>query len=212
MADLLSSDETQDFWVIKLGGSLLTLPRLAERLRSVVDQVATKPLLIVGGGEVADVVRRWDAAHRLSASAAHWLAVQAMDFNGRLLENLLPESIVVTSHQQAAKAWQTGKLPLLNVGKWLATDELRSQDSLPHSWDVTSDSIAAKIAIRFRAAGLLLLKSIDCPASDSDWRQAVDVYFPRLAQGISQLAWCNLRSPEGEIAKCPPPFLNGSEE
>lgn len=212
MADPLSSDETKDFWVIKLGGSLLTLPELAERLRSVMDRVTSKPLLVVGGGEAADVVRRWDTAHRLSASAAHWLAVGAMDFNGRLLENLLPESIVVTSHQQAAKAWQTEKLPVLNVGRWLAADELRYQDSLPHSWDVTSDSIAAKIAIRLGAEGLLLLKSIDRPASEADWRQSVDDYFPRLAREIPQLAWCNLRFADGEIAKCPPPLLSGSED
>jgi len=186
-------------WVVKLGGSLLNQPDFPDRLRALVRENFANPLLIVGGGSAADVVRRWEEIHGLSASAAHGLAVPAMDFNRHLLEAVLPEAVAVTTPKEAMTVWQSDGLPVLEVSEWLRAEQDETQESLPSSWDVTSDSIAAWTAIRWRAAGLLLLKSVDPPQSASEWDQAVDDYFPNLAPELLELAWCNLQSARPEI-------------
>lgn len=189
-------------WAIKLGGSLLNRPDFGERLRALVRENFPKPLLIVGGGSAADVVRGWEETHGLSASDSHWLAVRAMDFNRHFLEAVLPEAVAVTTREEAKSVWQSNGLPVLEVWEWLREEEKRTQKSPPHSWEVTSDSIAAWAALRWRAAGLVLLKSVNPPQSASEWDRAVDDYFPNLASELPQLAWCNLQSTRPEIKLC----------
>ena len=48
---------------------------------------------------------------------------------------------------------------------------MRSADVLPHTWDVTSDSVAAFVAGAVDAARLVLIKPVAEPA------QPVDPYF-----------------------------------
>lgn len=184
---------SQACWVIKLGGSLLDLPDLAERLRTVVRQVSKKPLIVVGGGRAADLVRSWGEVHSLSDSSAHWLAVRAMDFNRHLIEALLPEAISVSSLEHAHDVWQGGRIALLDCLAWLQSEETQSE-TLPHSWNVTSDSIAAWTALRWHTEGLVLLKSVEAPRSRESLLESVDTYFPRLLPQLPTLAWCNLRS------------------
>ena len=59
-------------------------------------------------------------------------------------------------------------MPVLQPSRWL-----READPLPHSWDVTSDSIAAWIAGQLGARQLILVKP---PGVDRPER-AVDSYF-----------------------------------
>ena len=70
--------------------------------------------------------------------------------------------------------------------------------TLPQSWDVTSDSIAARIARLLECRELILLKSCPPPpdaiqlerAADS---QYVDREFPRFARDVPQVRFVNLR-------------------
>ena len=60
---------------------------------------------------------------------------------------------------------------------------LRAADPLPHSWEVTSDSIAAWLAGQLHARRVVLLK----PAHASP-NKLVDAYFLRtLPQGVEHL-------------------------
>lgn len=194
-SDLPSANRnpSKECWVFKLGGSLLDLPDLAERLRVVVRQVSTKPLIVVGGGNAADLVREWGEVHALSASSAHWLAVQAMEFNRHLLKTLVPEAVTISHLDQATDVWEKGSIALLNSFDWLQRAETQSE-SLPHSWEVTSDSIAAWVALRWHAEGMILLKSRAAPHSHASLCESVDAWFPRLLPQLPALAWCNLRS------------------
>jgi 5-(aminomethyl)-3-furanmethanol phosphate kinase len=110
-------------------------------------------VVVPGGGGFADEVRRVDRRFRLSDSAAHWMAILAMDQYGYLLQRLAPGSALVRHRRELAP----GRLNVLAPSTWL----LRA-DPLPHSWDVTSDSIAAWIARALRVRRLMLVKHMDC--------------------------------------------------
>lgn len=126
--------------VVKLGGSLHQhVPELAAALR------ASKRALVVipGGGKYADAVRNAN----ITGDSAHWMAVAAMDQYGW----------DINSHG-------IGVTTLLHIPArpvvFLPYCSLRQYDPLPHSWNVTSDSIAAWAAAAL-GLDLLLLKSVD---------------------------------------------------
>ncbi len=101
----------------------------------------------------ADAVRECDARFRLTADAAHWMAILGMDQYGRLLGDLIPESVLVRTVARAAAVAEAGAVPVL-----LPHDLLRDCDPLPHSWSVTSDAIAAWVAASIGVPLLVLLK------------------------------------------------------
>ena len=75
-----------------------------------------------------------------------------MDQYGYLLARLAPGAALVRTRRELAP----GRLNVLAPSAWL----LRA-DPLPHSWDVTSDSIAAWFARALRARRLMLVKHVD---------------------------------------------------
>ncbi len=182
--------------IVKLGGSLLDLPDLAARLGTWLARQSPEPTaLIVGGGPLADWVRQADATHRLGQALAHQLALRALQTPAALVSVLTGWPVVTT--------W-----PLENVGvavldpwAWLGlweSDPAREQ--LPHTWDVTSDSIAAFVAVQSRAAELVLLKSHLPPGVRTPEEAAaeglVDPWFPNLADRVGPIRLVNFRSPE----------------
>lgn len=126
--------------VVKLGGSLSSrVPHLVPVLLA-----SGRPLIIVpGGGIFADAVGKY----RVDDNSAHWMAIASMDQYGWFIAS---RGIMVTAHLQVPDR------PVV----FLPYCSLRQHDPLPHSWDVTSDSIAAWIA-DFLGLELLLLKSVD---------------------------------------------------
>ena len=79
--------------VIKLGGSLLDWPGLAAAFRKWrALQTPMCDLVVVGGGELVESIRRFDVAHGLCEQEAHWLAIDAMSVSARLVAALLPEA------------------------------------------------------------------------------------------------------------------------
>jgi aspartokinase-like uncharacterized kinase len=160
--------------VVKIGGSLLAHP---EALREVLAAVAARPrrlLIVPGGGGFADAVREADRRSGLGDDAAHWMAVLAMDQYAEVIQAKLPDSRRVETLAGARAALAAGRVPVLAPSRWL-----RSADPLPHSWDVTSDSIAAWVAGQAGALKLVLVKA---PGAVG---QLTDPYFARaLPAGI----------------------------
>src|SRR5262249_10174117 len=93
------------------------------------------PLLIVpGGGPFADAVRSVDRRFRMSDSAAHWMAVLAMDQHAHLIAGRLTGGAITENLDDIVDALGRKRVPVLAPSRWL-----RAVDPLPHSWSVTSD-------------------------------------------------------------------------
>jgi aspartokinase-like uncharacterized kinase len=188
--------------VVRLGGSLLDDPQVVPRLRTwLAAQPPAPNVLIVGGGAWVEAVRAAFATHGLSLSAAHWLSVRAMGLTARLALALWPEAELLVD-LAAARAWQRTDAPaILDVRRFLEDDATRGgPGALPQNWSVTSDSIAAAVALQLETAELVLLKSaLPRPPhslTHAAARGYVDAHLPQAARGIAAVRCVNMRSPE----------------
>jgi aspartokinase-like uncharacterized kinase len=187
--------------VVKLGGSLLTLPDLAARLHDVVRLLhPLKVLIVVGGGAAADEIRRLDGICGLSATQAHWDAIAAMTLNANALSRVCGSLPVVSSRVAAAAAWRQHDAVLLNTNVFLREEHAQHARSLPESWNVSSDSIAAFVALHWPTEQLVFCKSCDLMSPNIGHlcqEGLLDQWFPNLASLLQhtgvQLRWLNLR-------------------
>jgi aspartokinase-like uncharacterized kinase len=157
--------------VIKIGGALLSLGDALPRSLAALELLSSEHSFVVvpGGGPFADAVRSVSELHSLSPDDAHWMAILGMDQYAILLASRLRNAELVHRRGEIARAHSRGRIPVLAPYRWL-----READPLPHSWDVTSDSIAAWVATEVGAPQLILIKP---PAHDH--RTVVDRYFER---------------------------------
>jgi dihydroneopterin aldolase len=184
--------------VIKIGGSLLSLPDLRSRIEQMIRECAPcRPLLVIGGGAMVDVVREWDHLHALGDEASHQLALSAMSVTAHFIHRLLDGSVVVEDQSSVAAAWEDGRIAIVNAETWLAGVEGQGAWRLPRSWSVTSDSIAACIAGEIGAERLVLAKSTAKPSDVADAVRAghVDAAFADFASRLPRVDWVNLRDP-----------------
>jgi aspartokinase-like uncharacterized kinase len=165
--------------VVKVGGGLL--PH-AEHLDAVLATICAaahdrRLLIVPGGGCFADSVREADRQLGLSGDAAHWMAILAMDQYAHLIADRLRRGVLVADRHAISAALDERKLPVLAPFQWV-----RAADPLPHTWDVTSDSIAAWIAGELRAPRLVLVKPAGVRAGGND--AVVDAYFSRAVRTV----------------------------
>lgn len=158
--------------VVKVGGSLYDLPDLGPRLRRWLAEefAGIRVVLVPGGGPSADFIRHLDRCHGLGEETSHWLALRALTLNAHFLAALLPPACVVENIEEIQRAWDNHQLPVLDVHEFARADEARP-DHLPHSWTVTSDAFAARVALVIQARRLALLKSTTIPPG-VDWIEA----------------------------------------
>ncbi len=186
--------------VVKVGGSLFDLPGLGARLESWL-RAPDRPnvILTAGGGAAADVIRAMDRTHGLGEAKSHWLALRSLSLTAHLLAALGPASFRVIDFSWPPLGRPRGVdvlFPVLDLYTFACADA-RRPGCLPYCWDVTSDSLAARVAEVMGAHELILLKSVTIPP-DMDWAEAsrrgfVDGYFPTMiARGVRARA-VNLR-------------------
>jgi aspartokinase-like uncharacterized kinase len=138
--------------VVKVGGSLFDLPELAARLRPWVPA-----LFVAGGGDMADAVRALHRIHALPEVASHWLALRTCTLHAHFLAHLLDLPVVADPRDGPG---------CLDAFAFCEADEANT-DHLPHTWEATSDSLAARVAevllTTVPQTELVLLKSTDGP-------------------------------------------------
>jgi aspartokinase-like uncharacterized kinase len=184
--------------VVKVGGSLLDWPPLPQALATWLrEQPLGWNVLLAGGGELANVIRRADATFQLGEEASHWLCIELMGSTARLLAAILDQPTVIAHSLAELRE----RFPIGPAGQVMFDPRsfLSEDDVLPQTWSVTSDSIAARLADAIAADELVLLKSADPPAGASLTELAangmVDAFFPQAAAALTgRVRIVNLRS------------------
>ncbi len=133
--------------VVKLGGSLMRVSRtLLRKITHYSNEKGVQILIVPGGSVFADMVRKTD----VSQEAAHWMAILAMEQYGHYLAD-----------ETDAKMVDTLKFEGNGTFILLPYDLLKKNDELPHSWDVTSDTVAAWVALKVGAARFIKVTDVD---------------------------------------------------
>ena len=184
--------------VIKLGGSLLGLPDLPVRLQVVLHSFREAPsILVVGGGKAVEVVRELDSALAIGENQSHALALKALDLTAEVVASVIPMVRVISHPADVPRVWQEQRTPILAPRWFMENIDRLALNPLPETWETTTDSIAARVAVHFDAAGLVLLKSAG-PEMDIDLETAsrmglVDSIFPEAARILPWVRLINLR-------------------
>jgi aspartokinase-like uncharacterized kinase len=125
--------------LIKLGGSLIRNSRMI--VKNLVEYTnsnsTSETIIIVPGGSIfADTIRRVNPGEE----SAHWMAVLAMEQYGYYLAD-----------GTGAELIDSLEIPEKGIYILLPYRILKEKDELPHTWNVTSDTIAAWVALQLGA-------------------------------------------------------------
>jgi len=172
--------------VLKAGGSLLSRPDWPALLASLVAARGSRSCcLVMGGGAVVEGLRAFDRAVPQSPQLMHDLAIDAMRLTARLVAAAMRLPLVAIPPDD-------GNTAVLDVPTWLAVGSRAA--TLPIGWEVTSDAIAARVAVEHRGS-LLLAKSVPPPPCPGDQLATlaragwVDEHFPVAAGSLSTIEW-----------------------
>jgi aspartokinase-like uncharacterized kinase len=153
--------------VVKLGGSLLRDPLLPAWLERIAH--AGPVAVVPGGGAFADAARAAQAHWRVDDVAAHNMAVLGMAQCAQLLHGIEPRLALADSVAGVRAQLASGRAAI-----WLPLDLQRDAADALTRWDVTSDSLAAWLALRLGATELVLVKSCALPANATPAALAAD--------------------------------------
>jgi aspartokinase-like uncharacterized kinase len=182
--------------VLKVGGSLAEDPASLTRLCQQLSVLAKahRIAIVPGGGEFADTVRKFDKTYSLSDTVAHKMAVLAMDQYGFLLSDITPKAYISRSLEEVSNS-ATGTLPIL-----LPSQLMFREEPLEHSWDVTSDTIAAYIACLLHAEKLVLVTDVDGIFSE-DPKKNLDAKLVEELSAEELLGWNRRTSVDKTLPK-----------
>jgi aspartokinase-like uncharacterized kinase len=140
--------------IVKLGGSLLAKgSKIQHFLVEYAEKSAISIVIIPGGGPFVEPIKQLSERGAISDDTAHWMAVLAMHQYGLFLADGELEIPLVESIDELKNA---GHICIVLPYKILKDD-----DSLPHTWDVTSDTIAAFIARKLGEKSFIKVTDVD---------------------------------------------------
>lgn len=105
----------------------------------------------MGGGEFANLIRRYDSEINFSEEANHWTAIDCMDIIAKLVNDKVDSAKLAYSIEEVNQISDEGFTPIFAVSEFL-----KAEDPFECSWDVTSDSIAAYVAHLLNAKLLIV--------------------------------------------------------
>ena len=145
--------------VLKVSGHLAKMPNELRNLISAAESIqVSNPIFVVvpGGSIFADAVQELQKIARFNDDVAHWMAVKAMEVYAVLIAKYSRLAVETETLDDINKALESHKLPVVMPYKIL-----REYDELPHSWEVTSDSISILIAHKLKCEAVCLSKLVD---------------------------------------------------
>lgn len=186
---------TSHLTVVKVGGGLSGTPGALAAVGAALAQAGRRHRLLIvpGGGPFADAVRAFERREALSADAAHWMAILAMDQYAHALAERIPGAVLLEEPGGLHAALPDRGVAVLAPYRWL-----RAADVLPHTWDATSDSVAAFVAGALDAERLVLVK----PVSGELTPEMVDPCFESVRPAglpIVVLGWERIGELEGVL-------------
>ncbi len=145
--------------IFKIGGKIL---EDFEDLNSTLSQLTQlydngriqKIILIPGGGTLANFIRKVYSELKLTEELGHWMGVISMNYNGIEIGKKFPKLDVIEDLNRLKKLDKC-------LCIFLPYQFLKETDRLPHSWDVTSDSITLFLAKELEIHHCFLIKDID---------------------------------------------------
>lgn len=177
-------------WVVKLGGSLIFSPELSPWISALTAPGNTPLVVVPGGGPFADEVRRVQKARSFDDAMAHRMAVLATEQYGLMLCTFSDRLVPAATASEIRNIQQAGRVPV-----WMAGMMTRNAADIEACWDVSSDSLAAWLAVKLAASALLLIKSAQPPknlvtASALSQSGLVDPAFPGMVRGAAFAIRC----------------------
>ena len=107
-------------------------------------------MFVIGGGEFANLIRKYDGEIGFSQDITHETAIDSMDILAKLLNDKLAFTEISYTIEEAISISNLNKIPIM-----ICSDILKENEPFEHSWNVTSDSIASYIASLLNAKLLI---------------------------------------------------------
>ena len=138
--------------VIKIGGSLIRYKeKIVKDLLDFSEKNREPIIMVPGGGPFVDFIRKF----KIMDDNAHWMAVLGMNQYGYLLAESTSIPLI-ESFEELRSLISDDKIVI-----FLPYNELRRYDDLPHSWNVTSDAIAAWVASKISLPDLIIATDVE---------------------------------------------------
>lgn len=147
--------------VLKLGGSLLSHAPVT-RILQLATRTGNGQLVIVpGGGVFAEQVRITQQQWQYDDRTAHYMAILAMQQMALLLQSLCSGLVVVNNVAMIRASMQQ------HTVIWSPLSSELDAAGIPASWDITSDTLAAWLAVQLSMEHVILLKSAEFSSDSS---------------------------------------------
>jgi aspartokinase-like uncharacterized kinase len=144
--------------VLKLGGSLLSSPILAQWLYLAIQEGEGSVVIVPGGGVFADQVRSTQKIWQYDDQTAHYMAILAMQQMALLFKGLCSDLCLVNEVEAISPALHKKKVVV-----WAPLAAELDAGKIKASWDITSDTLAAWLTVQLSAEQLILVKSAQLP-------------------------------------------------
>ena len=141
-------------WALKIGGSLQHAADLSGFLTMLAEQAAGQAVIVPGGGDFADQVRKLQAETNMDDFTAHRMALRAMEEYGALLACADPLLQPAKTFDDIRRLLAGRKIPI-----WFPYEMVADNTAIPASWDVTSDTLSLWCAEQLRCRHLYILKA-----------------------------------------------------
>lgn len=135
--------------VLKVSGHLYRYRDKVVELMQILEDLVEKEFLVVvvpGGSIFADTVKEFQVETGIDDDLAHWMAIKAMEIYGLYLAKYSRKAVEAYTLRDIENALKEKLIPIA-----MPYRILKEHDELPHSWDISSDSIATYIASLVRA-------------------------------------------------------------